>query len=165
MHMILRALTLLMALLAPAPAGADEPVVAFSASVERSGRDVFLRVVLENQGPPVWAHTFLDFEDYDCAGRPRASVQLMLTDARQRTLRTTCRPVVTSPVKSPYRVLARGERITATLALSSCYDFERGEKLDLVAFYEDPGEGTPAPAGAAALKKRLRAGQLAFTAP
>ena len=154
-------------LLATPTAPPQATPAAFSTSVERLGEVALLRVVLENKGTkPLWVYGLLEFCARDCASRPPAAVQVALTDARGRTLRTTCQPPVAPYARNPYQVLAPGARITGSFALSSCYQMDRGEKLQVSASFQDPSESPrPPPAGAVSLPHRVDASRVTFTAP
>jgi hypothetical protein len=144
----------------------EQTTVVLTTKVEARAGGPLLVVKLENQGQPVWAYGLLDFEDYDCAARPRASLQISLRDARGRTLRSSCRPLIPNYLKDHHRVVEQGGDLSASLALASCYQVEKGETLTLAAFYADPTDTESRPAaGAVALRRRISAPPLSFVVP
>jgi hypothetical protein len=162
---------------AATPANGADRAMVFSAAVEKVGAAVLLRVVLENRGAaPIWAFSLLDFEDQDCTQRARAAVQIKLTDGAGRTLPSTCQPLVPPYFRKSYRTFKPGERVTGTIALSSCYELDAAHresgskpptpKISVSAFYQDPTESPePPPAGVVPLRTRLSAPVVDAAAP
>jgi hypothetical protein len=148
----------------PADPGARAVLVtALQTPAKKAGAE--LRIVLRNTGSQtLWVNRRFTLESETCR-TPRASVRIVVSDARNRRVPSTCSANPGPPRREDYAVLAPGRELTSTVDLF-CYHFETGERLRLDAVYWDPADPVPPPPpGAVHLHDRLNARPLTFVAP
>jgi hypothetical protein len=155
--------------LATATVGADTPDTsgaAFSVAAKIEGDKVVLSYTLENKGrAPLFANTRLALDAEGCAPE-RSEVIVTLTDVRDRRLPFRCMFKRSAILPKHYGRLAPGQKARGQFALSDCYEFVPGEKIQVRAQYRDPNPEPPAPpAGVTPLRDPVRAPPIEFTAP